>query len=152
MGWRHQGRIVTPEEGQALLARKAAGVERPWSEIGYHRGFERVGPAMIVRQGRPIGEAGAHCRELHMNLRSIGYCVVGDFDAAPPDMETVKLVARQAREDCALYGIPVNAILGHREAGLMAGFDWRKGQFKSCPGKHFPMDTLRAMVAGVSPV
>jgi hypothetical protein len=151
MSWRYQGRVLTPEEGAAMLAKKIPGVERPDIEIGYHRGFERVGSTLVLREGRAIGEPGAHCRELAMNFKSIGYCIVGNFDLAPPDVEILKAVAAQAKADCATYGIPVNAILGHREVGAMAGFDWRRGQYKSCPGKHFPMDTLRALVAGARP-
>jgi hypothetical protein len=151
MSWRYQGRIITPEEAQDLLAGNSAkGVERPWSEIGYNRGFERAGSALVLREGRAIGEPGAHCRELHMNLKSIGYCIVGNFDLEAPDQELLLAVARQARKDSEKFGIPVQAIVGHREVGKMAGFDWLKGQYKSCPGKLFPMDVLRRMVGGAA--
>lgn len=146
--WRYQGKIITPEEGQELIGKGIKGVERPWSDIGYHRGFERVGTTFVLREGRPIGETGAHCRELHMNLKSIAYCVVGNFDLAPPDDELLKTVAEQAKKDVAKYGIPVQKIVGHREVGLMAGYDWRQVQYKSCPGRRFPMDVLRRWVGG----
>jgi len=42
-----------------------------------------------------------------------------------------------------VYMIPNDRVLGHREAGMMDGLDWTKGQFKSCPGKNFSMDRFR---------
>jgi hypothetical protein len=29
----------------------------------------------------------------------------------------------------------------------MDGFDWRRGQFKTCPGKSFDLDLVRRLVA-----
>ena len=119
-----------------------------WSDIGYHYGIERVGQGILLQVGRPESQTGAHCREMHMNLKSIGICVVGNFDLAPPGLEVMQFLVDIVKRKVAEYGIPFNAILGHREVGLMAGFDWRKGQYKSCPGKHFNMDLLREMVSG----
>jgi len=119
-----------------------------WSDIGYHYGIERVGGGLSLQVGRPESEPGAHCKEMHMNLKSIGICVVGNFELAPPGLEVMRFLADIVRRKVAEYGIPVNAVLGHREVGLMAGYDWRKGQYKSCPGRHFQMDVLRAMLSG----
>jgi len=119
-----------------------------WSDIGYHYGIERVGGSLVLQVGRPESQPGAHTKEMHMNLKSIGICVVGNFDLAPPGLEVLRFLADICRRKVAEYGIPVQAVLGHREVGLMAGFDWKKGQYKSCPGKYFPMDTLRAMLSG----
>jgi len=119
-----------------------------WSDIGYHYGIERVGGGLSLQIGRPESETGAHCKEMHMNLKSLGICVVGNFDLAPPGLEIMRFLADIVRRKVAEYGIPVNAVLGHREVGLMAGYDWRKGQYKSCPGRHFQMDVLRAMLSG----
>jgi len=119
-----------------------------WSDIGYHYGIERVGGNLSLQIGRPESQPGAHTKEMHMNLKSIGICVVGNFDLAPPGLEIMRFLAEICSRKIAEYGIPVNAVLGHREVGLMAGFDWKKGQYKSCPGKHFNMDLLREMVSG----
>ncbi len=119
-----------------------------WTDIGYHYGIDRVGQGLLLQIGRPESQSGAHCKEMHLNLKSIGICVVGNFDLAPPGLEIMRFLAEICRRKVAEYGIPVNSILGHREVGLMAGFDWKKGQYKSCPGKYFPMDTLRAMLSG----
>jgi len=119
-----------------------------WSEIGYHYGVERVGNRLSLQVGRSEAQPGAHTREMHMNGKSLGICVVGNFDLAPPGLEVLRFLADIVKRKIAEYGIPVQSVLGHREVGAMAGFDWKKGQYKSCPGKYFPMDTLRAMLSG----
>jgi N-acetylmuramoyl-L-alanine amidase len=121
---------------------------RGWSDIGYHYGIERVGKGILLQVGRPESQPGAHTKEMHMNSKSLGICVVGNFDLAPPGLEVMRFLAEVVRRKIAEYGIPVTAVLGHREVGTMAGFDWRKWQYKSCPGRHFNMDILRAMVSG----
>ncbi|MBI5119294.1 N-acetylmuramoyl-L-alanine amidase [Candidatus Poribacteria bacterium] len=119
-----------------------------WSDIGYHYGIERVGQGTLLQVGRPESQPGAHCKEMHMNSKSIGICVVGNFDLAPPGLEVLRFLSEIVRRKVMEYGIPVQAVLGHREVGAMAGFDWKKGQYKSCPGKYFPMDTLRSLLSG----
>lgn len=119
-----------------------------WSDIGYHYGIERVGKGLLLQVGRPESQPGAHTKEMHMNGKSLGICVVGNFDLAPPGLEVLRFLAEIVKRKIEEYGIPVQSVLGHREVGAMAGFDWKKGQYKSCPGKYFPMDTLRAILAG----
>jgi len=119
-----------------------------WSDIGYHYGIERVGNGLLLQVGRPESQTGAHTKEMHMNGKSLGICVVGNFDLAPPGLEVLRFLSEIVRRKVSEHGIPVNAVLGHREVGAMAGFDWKKGHYKSCPGKYFPMDTLRAMLSG----
>ncbi len=119
-----------------------------WSDIGYHYGIERVGNGLLLQVGRPESQPGAHTKEMHMNGKSLGICVVGNFDLAPPGLELLRFLAEIVKRKIAEYGIPVQSVLGHREVGVMARFDWKKGQYKSCPGKYFPMDTLRAMLSG----
>ena len=119
-----------------------------WSDIGYHYGVERVGKHLLLQVGRPESQTGAHTKEMHMNSKSLGVCVVGNFDLAPPGLEIMRFLSEICRRKVAEYGIPVNAVLGHREVGTMAGYNWRIGQYKSCPGRHFNMDLLRQMVGG----
>ena len=119
-----------------------------WFDIGYHYGIERVGKGIVLQVGRPESEPGAHTKEMHMNSKSLGICVVGNFDLAPPGLDLLRFLADIVRRKIAEYGIPVQSVLGHREVGAMAGIDWKKGQYKSCPGQYFPMDTLRAMLSG----
>jgi N-acetyl-anhydromuramyl-L-alanine amidase AmpD len=91
---------------------------------------------------------GAHCKEAGMNGRSIGICVVGNFELAPPDLVMLKALRDICFAVMVNHGIPAQNVIGHRDAGLMAGFDWRKGQYKTCPGRLFPMDALRSLLSG----
>lgn len=116
--------------------------------IAYHYVVERVDGKPVTRSGRWEGQVGAHTREMGMNRRSLGVCVVGNYDIAPPDNEMLKELVKIIWVLKVGYGIPASNVIGHREAGAMAGYDWRKGQFKTCPGRSWDMDALRKMVRG----
>lgn len=120
--------------------------EKGWRDIGYHFGIELVNDAYEVFAGRMPDIHGAHCEELHMNEEAYGICVVGNFDMAAPRGDQVKKLIELCRYLIRLDKIPVPNVLGHREVGLRAGFDWQKGQYKSCPGKLFDMKILRGML------
>ena len=117
-----------------------------WRKVGYHYGIELVGATMMVFNGRQEDEEGAHCKEMGMNSKSIGICIIGDFDVVPPSIEHMKTAAAVCQIIAVHYDIPRENLIGHRDAGLMAGYDWKQGQFKTCPGKMFPLGTLRTMV------
>lgn len=122
--------------------------------IAYHSVIERVNGVLTSRPGRAETEEGAHCKEAGMNRRSIGICVVGNFDLMPPDLETLRFLRDMCFAYMVNYGIPAHNVIGHRDAGLMAGFDWRKigptgiREFKTCPGILWPLDTLKDMLKG----
>ena len=120
--------------------------ERGWNDIGYHFGIELVGDTYEVLVGRMPDVVGAHTKELGMYSSSIGICMVGNFDLAPPNANQLGL-ARQLVKWCMRnWSISAHSVLAHREVGVMAGFDWRKGQYKSCCGAMFDMDAFRASV------
>jgi len=119
-----------------------------WHAIGYHFGIEKRGGELVLQEGRKVGEAGAHCREANMNARSIGVCVVGNFDVQPPELRKLYFLRDLCFALMVNYRIPAQNVIGHRDAGFMAGYDWTRGQYKSCPGRLFPMDTLRDLLAG----
>jgi N-acetylmuramoyl-L-alanine amidase len=114
-----------------------------WNDIGYHVGLELAHGILTVQYGRPLTVAGAHTKELGMNNKSIGICVVGNFDIAPPAPDLIRALVQTCRTYMAYYAIPPQNILGHREVGEMAGFKWELGQYKSCPGDLFPMGAVR---------
>ena len=87
---------------------------------------------------------GAHCRELQMNQHGIGICFVGNYDLAAPGTKRLEAADHLVRWLMDAYHIPVENILGHREVGRLAGFEWTAGEYKSCPGKQWNMDEFRA--------
>lgn len=111
--------------------------------VGYHFGVEMIGTEVEVLRGRSVRMDGAHCVEAGMNRRSIGVCVVGDYDAIAPGSAIQTATLSFVRDLMALTRIPRERVIGHREAGLMAGFDWAKGQYKSCPGRSWDMVDFR---------
>ena len=120
-----------------------------WQDIGYHYGVELVGDSYVVLFGRQPTVAGAHSKELNFNNKSLGVCLVGNFDEAPPPAEQLKAAAWIVKILMRTFGIPVERVIGHRDVGLMAGFDWKLGPqvYKSCPGSQFLMPAFLKMLA-----
>ena len=122
--------------------------EYGWYEIGYHYGIEMVGTRPMTFYGRREMSIGAHCKEMSMNKRSIGICVVGNYDLSQPDNEILIELVRVVWAVKVAYAIPTDRVLGHREVGKMAGYDWTKGEYKTCPGRKFSMTSFRKMLRG----
>lgn len=133
-----------------------------WRDVGYHGGVEQVAPldgdlrdyAYQALVGRPDYDVAAACKEAGMNAVGIHLCFVGGFDAAPPPKRMLEVGAQRfiipwMRE----HGITPDRIIGHRDAGLMEGKDWRKisaggvREYKSCPGAQFNIDAVRSLVS-----
>lgn len=102
-----EGRSVTVEEIRRWH------VQRGFSDIGYHYVIMADGS---VCEGRPLEQAGAHCRG--QNAHSIGICYVGgcDQNKRPKDTRTAaqknamtELVRRLKRR------FPNVAVYGHNE-------------------------------------
>lgn len=106
---------------------------RGWDDIGYHRVIERVVTEIVVRQGRPYSVPGAHCPG--MNSRSIGICVVGNFETGLMDEAMKFAVIKEVRDQMVRFDIPVENVLMHRTAAL-------PGHGTACPGRFFPFDEI----------
>lgn len=119
-----------------------------WVDVGYHYGIEDVGGKIVLQEGRSPLSTGAHCKEMNMNAVAFGVCIVGNFDEAPPSLAKLYFLRDFCYALMVNYSIPAQNVIGHREAGMMAGFDWMKGQYKTCPGKLFPLVSLRDMLSG----
>ena len=78
-----------------------------------------------------------------MNSRGIGVCMIGNFDEAPPPEEQLEETVRLVRWLMRQFRIGIGNVIGHREAGAMAGLYYELGQYKSCPGKRLDMDAFR---------
>lgn len=121
--------------------------EKGWRDIGYHAGVEHIGGEPFALYGRDLNEQAAAAVEADMNARGLHVCVVGNFDMAPPDPEALAVLARRIILPwMRTYGIPADRVIGHRDVGMMAGYDWTLGQYKSCPGKLFDLEALRSLV------
>lgn len=98
-----------------------------WRDIGYHWIIEKVNGELVATAGRPEAMDGAHCPG--MNKKSLGVCVVGDFEnnEMPSDVFafTVKFL-QELRE--RVGSLP-----------LKKHSDYRNTR---CPGKHFPFDKM----------
>ena len=114
-----------------------------WRKIGYHFGVELVGNFHEILVGRFSNETGAHTREMGMNRIAIGICIVGNFDVDVPSEGILSRARNLVLWQMDEHEIPVQNVIGHRDAGLMTGFDWRKGEYKSCPGSQFDMAAFR---------
>ena len=111
---------------------------RGWKDIGYHMGIEKVADKYEVLSGRAIGEGGAHA--LGFNAKSIGICLVGNFDDAPPPDDQLFLATSVCRELQRRFKIFRDQVIGHRETYPILGEQVQK----SCPGKLFDMSNFRS--------
>jgi N-acetylmuramoyl-L-alanine amidase len=105
-----------------------------WVDIGYQYGIELVGDKYVVQKGRSEHTPGAHC--LGQNDKSIGICVVGNYDLAEPANAALNLLAELCADICKRYGLTSGDIETHH----------KYASYKTCPGTRFPMDRLRAKV------
>jgi N-acetylmuramoyl-L-alanine amidase len=95
--------------------------------IGYHYVIYGDGE---VRQYRTAGTVGAHCKEENMNYKSIGICLVGDFDKEMPSMAQIDSLKRLVDKLRADLNIPYENIAPHRKYAT----------YKSCYGTNLPDD------------
>ena len=115
-----------------------------WVDIGYHFGIEMIGDDFEVMYGRPLNKRGAHAKDGGFNNKSIGICVVGNWDDRPPPERQFSLAIELTKNLIQFYGsknipIRVDRVLGHGESQIKAGVKTPK----SCPGKMFNMDLFR---------
>ena len=116
---------------------------RGWRECGYHFGIELIGDHYEILMGRMPDQMGAHALEAQMNYRSLGICAVGDFDKIIPPDDILRKLEELVNWLMYEFKIPKDNVIGHRDVGLMAKYDWTKGQYKTCPGKLFPLDKFK---------
>jgi N-acetyl-anhydromuramyl-L-alanine amidase AmpD len=106
--------------------------ELGWNDIGYHYGIERIGNKYAVLTGRPENVVGAHTKQNRMNYKSLGICVVGNYDNERPPEIVMDLLVDKCVELCLKYDIPSSHIKAHHDYA----------SYKTCPGKMFPMSEL----------
>ena len=88
---------------------------------------------MEILVGRMQNARGAHCVQAGMNSKSIGICVIGNFDLNPPSLGQWGTALKLVRALQQVYAIPTAQVMGHCEFA----------SYKSCPGIHFSMPRFR---------
>ena len=129
---------------------RADHLKRGWKEIGYHFYVTRDGQ---VHPGRPLWQAGAHCKD--HNRHSIGICYEGGLDAAGHACDTRTAAQRQALRHLLTrlhVRFPSAIILGHRDLspdldanGRITPDEW----LKQCPCFDALMDYCNLEPEGV---
>ena len=128
-------------QGDAEAFRKAHKA-KGWKDIGYHYviGNGTYSGDGEIEAGRAENEVGAHCSAGGMNNKSIGICLVGNFDEqtlTPAQMQSLENLTRAIIDR---HKIPAGNILGHKEV---------PGAATSCPGKNFDMPGYRKRMEGM---
>ena len=98
---------------------------RGWSNIGYHYVIDLDG---TIERGRPISQAGSHCKG--HNAHSIGICYVGglDQDGNPADTRTAEQRASLLKlltNLLMMYGCSVHGHHDYNRTKLCPCFDAR---------------------------
>lgn len=109
---------------------------RGFDDNGYHFGIGKQRGKYEVIVGRMLDTVGAHIKGHNRN--SIGVCVLGNFDLAPPSKEQWIKTVQLCKSLSCIFEIRLNNIMGHRE---------RVEDDRTCPGKMFDMQKFRDDVA-----
>lgn len=119
------------DKGNAEVFRKNH-KDKGWKDIGYHYviGNGTYSGDGEIEKGRPHHEVGAHTKGY--NGKSLGFCLVGNFEKYPPTQAQMKSLISLLRQLMQEYNIPPVNVLGHKEVNSTA-----------CPGAHFDLEGLR---------
>lgn len=113
-----------------------------WTDIGYHYGVESVDGIIRIIPGRAENVQGAHVGDGGFNSKSLGVCIVGNYDLEPCPAANLGVALDLVQKLMTKYGIKPSNVIGHREAQAMAGLV--PALRKSCPGRLFDMNDFRA--------
>ena len=145
MSYRVDHHIVSQKDFKDSLQSNAGTLyQTPWFDIGYHLGVEMVNGDYMVQHGRPLIQRGAHTKDNGMNNKSLGICVIGNWDTDDVPRRQWLLTIMLIRKLQVVTNTINKNIIGHREAQALAGvpLDTRK----TCPGKRFNMQKFRKNV------
>ena len=108
-------------------------MSKGWIDNGYQYGIERVGDIYQILKGRMDNQVGAHCTQQYMNYRSIGVCMVGNFDLGSPPREQMEKLVKLVLSLQQIWKIPSTNVQRHSEYA----------SYKTCPGKLFPWEKFK---------
>jgi N-acetylmuramoyl-L-alanine amidase len=136
------GQSGSVEEIDAEHRRRKGGDGQFWLGIGYHfvigngKGMEDGEIRATFRWDEQIH--GAHSGHAAVNARGIGICLIGDFEQAPPTAAQWISVQRLVKSLASRHHVSPRLIIGHSSV-----------KPTSCPGRHFPLNELRKVAAGI---
>ena len=135
----HSGGQDGPEDNTAGIRRWHMGTppngpaDGPYRDIAYNVLVEKIGDTYEAIMGRPWDWNGAHT--LGHNEKSLGICLIGNFNLDPPPSEQLAMAAKIVAFWMRLYSIPVTEIYPHKALNQT-----------SCPGDSFDMAALKAIL------
>ena len=110
-----------------------------WLGIGYHfvigngQGMKDGAVEPTFRWEEQLH--GAHSGDALFNARGIGICLIGNFEKTPPSKAQLTAVKELVKTLAGRHQIVREKIIGHASVKATA-----------CPGKHFPLQDVRAVV------
>ena len=137
----HHSATKDTKEEDSIGIKKYHKEEKRWTDIGYHWMCEFVDQRYEIIKGRPMTQTGAHCRAGRMNKKSLGFCMVGNFENNKPPDEQLFLTKSVVRDFQRMFSVPRENVLGHREAERMAKV--ANNNLTDCPGKNLDMNLFR---------
>jgi N-acetylmuramoyl-L-alanine amidase len=130
MSWAYCGNIVSKEEANELIG-DGKRVKRPWTNIGYHYGIEKINSDYEILVGRQLNQIGAHTRG--HNQESLGICLVGNYDIDIVGDSLLRVASKLVKSHMSIFNISPNNVFGHNEFN----------SHKTCPGSNFNMEAFR---------
>ncbi len=112
-----------------------------WDDIGYHYLIENVKGCIRVIKGRMEMTPGAHA--IGFNRKSIGICVVGNYDKHGLPKDKRKVLVDLLIHLCKFELIIPENIIGHWQTYEMRSVKVKK----TCPGLKFPLKEIYEEVA-----
>lgn len=105
-----------------------------WRDIGYHYVINNgtYQPDGLIEKGRDENVEGAHCKPDNINFRSIGICLVGNFEEHTPTEAQLTSLLNLCKDIMSRHNIPASRVLGHGEVANTL-----------CPGRYLDMRVLR---------
>jgi N-acetyl-anhydromuramyl-L-alanine amidase AmpD len=120
-----------------------------WDELGYHfvigNGTDTPDGYIEVGSRWRKQKHGAHCKtpDNYYNDFGIGICLVGNFDNSAPTPRQMESLRKLITYLSGRYQITPERVLGHGEV---------KGTSTNCPGRYFPMVSLRYWLSNRGPI
>ena len=128
------------EEFDAEHRRRKDANGQPWLGIAYHfvigngHGMDDGAIEATFRWKQQLH--GAHSGDATVNARGIGICLVGNFEESPPTTRQWEAVQKLVRRLAAQHQLKPEQVVGHASV-----------KKTSCPGRYFPLEKLRGVVA-----